>query len=159
MSEWTDPEEWARLVSREGCPICRRGYPTSVIAELETSWVVMDEETPSLPGTCALFVRRHAIELHDLAADEAAAYMRDIQRLSRSLKAISGAIKLNYEVHGNTIPHLHMHFFPRYVGDPFEGGPINPRARSELPQTAEQHREIRRRLQTALNQARKPAYR
>ena len=32
----------------------------------------------------------------------------------------SGATKMNYEVHGNTIPHLHMHFFPRYAGDPFE---------------------------------------
>ena len=78
--------------------------------------------------------------------------MRDIQRLSRTLKSITGAIKLNYEVHGNTIPHLHMHFFPRYAGDPFEGGPINPRALPELPQTADQHRNIRQRLQAALKQ-------
>ncbi|HEX2081415.1 MAG TPA: hypothetical protein VHG08_27175 [Longimicrobium sp.] len=34
---------------------------------------------------------------------------------------------MNDEVHGNTTPHLHMHFFPRYPGDPFEGTPINPR--------------------------------
>ena len=37
-------------------------------------------------------------------------------------------MKMNYEVHGNTAPHLHVHFFPRYRGDQFEGGPINPRA-------------------------------
>ena len=152
MSKWTDPEEWARLVSREGCPICRSGHPTSVIAELETSWVVMGEDTPPLPGTCALFFRRHAIELHDLTPNEAAAYMRDIQRLSRVLKEITGAIKLNYEVHGNTIPHLHMHFFPRYVGDPFEGGPINPRALPDSDEAAEQHNEIRQRLEAALEQ-------
>ena len=23
--------------------------------------------------------------------------------------------------------HVHLHFFPRYRGDPFENGPINPR--------------------------------
>lgn len=36
-------------------------------------------------------------------------------------------IKINYEIHGNTLPHLHVHVFPRYAGDPFEGRPIDPR--------------------------------
>jgi hypothetical protein len=31
--------------------------------------------------------------------------------------------KMNYDIHGHTIPHLHMHLFPRFDGDPFEGGP------------------------------------
>jgi diadenosine tetraphosphate (Ap4A) HIT family hydrolase len=35
--------------------------------------------------------------------------------------------KMNYEIHGNTIPHLHLHLFPRFAADPYEGGPINPR--------------------------------
>ena len=34
---------------------------------------------------------------------------------------------MNDEIHGNTVPHLHMHVFPRYPGDPFEGAPIDPR--------------------------------
>jgi hypothetical protein len=34
---------------------------------------------------------------------------------------------MNYEIHGNSIPHLYMQFFPRYRGDRFEGQPINPR--------------------------------
>ena len=79
-------------------------------------------------------------------------YMWDIQRLSRTLKEITGAIKLNYEIHGNTIPHLHMHFFPRYAGNPFDGGPIGPRALRESDEAAEQHNEIRQRLQGALEQ-------
>ncbi len=54
--------------------------------------------------------------------------MRDLQRASRAVKSVTGAVKLNYEVHGNTLPHLHLHLFPCYPGDPFEGGPINPRA-------------------------------
>jgi diadenosine tetraphosphate (Ap4A) HIT family hydrolase len=47
--------------------------------------------------------------------------------VSRSVQAVTGAVKLNYEIHGNTIPHLHIHVYPRFVGDPFEGGPIDPR--------------------------------
>ena len=57
----------------------------------------------------------------------AAAFMRDAQRVSRALKTATGAVKLNYEIHGNSIPHFHMHFFPRYRGDRFEGQPINPK--------------------------------
>ena len=150
MSRWTDPEAWVRLLTPEGCPICRDGGPTSVLAELEASWVVMGMEGAVLPGTCALFFRRHAVELHDLTADEGAAFMRDAQRLSRALKSVTGAIKINYEVHGNTIPHLHMHFFPRYPGDPFEGAPIDPRAALSPPQSPAEVAEMRRRLLAAL---------
>ncbi len=150
MSKWTDGEEWARLLSGETCPICVRGHPTSILAQLETSWVVMGEDPPPLPGACALFFRRHVIELHDLTSDEAAGYMRDIQRLSRALSAATGAVKMNYEVHGNTIPHLHMHFFPRYVGDPFERCPIDPRAAARPFPHVREHAEIRRRLKWLL---------
>ncbi|MCP3139176.1 HIT family protein [Pyxidicoccus xibeiensis] len=127
MSRWTNPEEWARLCSGEACVICRQGVPHDVIAELESCWVTMGEESP-MQGYCCLVFRRHAVELHDLTPDEGAAFMHDIQRVSRILQSLTGAVKLNYEVHGNTLPHLHMHLFPRYVGDAFEGGPINPRA-------------------------------
>ena len=156
MSKWIDPEEWARLVRGEGCPICRDGGPTSVIAELETSSVVMGEEPPPLPGTCALFFRRHVVELHDLTADEGAGFMRDLQRLSRAVHSASGAVKMNYAVHGNTIPHLHAHVFPRYAGDPFEGAPINPRLTAgrvctrSSPRSAARCRGIEDRAVTAL---------
>lgn len=43
-------------------------------------------------------------------------------------KALAGAlhpVKMNYEIHGNTLPHLHMHLLPRHVGDPFVGRPID----------------------------------
>ena len=126
MSNWSDPHEWSKLCSGEACVICQQGRPFDVITELEVSWVTMGERA-TMRGYCCLFFRRHAVELHDLSPEEAAAFMRDVQRLSRAIQSSTGAIKMNYEVHGNTIPHLHMHFFPRYVGDPFEGAPINPR--------------------------------
>ena len=53
--------------------------------------------------------------------------MRDVQRASKAAHEITGAVKMNYEIHGNTIPHLHLHLFPRYVGDPFKNQLINPR--------------------------------
>ena len=44
---------------------------------------------------------------------------------ARVLKSLFSPTKLNYEIHGNTIPHLHLHLLPRYAGDPYVGGPID----------------------------------
>lgn len=131
MSTWNDARRWRALTLGEACPICARGRPQDIVAELETSWVTAQERAP-MRGYACLVLRRHAVELHDLSANEAAAYMRDIQKLSAALAALTGAVKMNYEVHGNSLPHLHMHFFPRYRGDPFEGGPIEPK-RNDMP--------------------------
>ena len=126
MSKWTDPEAWAKLCSGETCPICRDGGPRDIIAELETSWLTTSEKGP-LRGYCCLVFRRHAVDLHDLTEAEGAAYMRDIQKVSRALKIVTSAVKMNYDIHGNVLPHLHTHFYPRRVGDPWEDGPIHGR--------------------------------
>ena len=104
--------------------ICKRGEPLDIVADLEASWLTAPEDAP-LRGYCCLVFRLHAVELHVLSANEAGAFMRDIQRVSRAVQAVTGAIKMNYEVHGNSLPHLHMHFYPRQVGDPYENGPID----------------------------------
>ena len=88
---------------------------------------MMGERAP-MRGYAWMPLRRHAVELHDLGDDEGSAFMRDVRRASRAIAAATGAVKLNYEVHGNTVPHLHLHIFPRYEGDPFEGRPIDPKA-------------------------------
>jgi diadenosine tetraphosphate (Ap4A) HIT family hydrolase len=126
MSKWTEPEEWERLRSGESCPICLRGGPLNTVAELEESFLTASAGA-TIRGNCVLFLKRHAVELHDLSPPEAAAFMRDARRVSRAVQEVTRAVKMNYEIHGNTIPHFHMHVFPRYVGDPFEYKPIDPR--------------------------------
>ncbi len=39
-------------------------------------------------------------------------------------------IKMDYEIDGNTLPHLHLHLFPRPADDPYVGGPVDPRRAS-----------------------------
>ena len=127
MSAWNDHERWAALCSGDVCPICRRQTPLDVVAELEASWVTMQELAP-VPGYVCLVSPKHAVELHDLPEEVAAAFMRDARRVSKAVSRATGAVKLNYEIHGNSLPHLHMHFFPRYRGDRFEGKPIDPKS-------------------------------
>ena len=97
-----------------------------VVAKLETSWVTMQEAAP-VPGYVCLVSQTHAVDLHDLPRATACGFMRDARRVSMAVARVTGAVKINYEIHGNSIPHLHMHYFPRYRGDQFEGKPINPR--------------------------------
>lgn len=153
MSKWSDPGAWARMCSGETCVICRQGRPAGVIAELEGSFVTVGVDAP-LKGCCCLVLKRHAVELHDLTEAEGAAYMRDLQRVSMAVKAVTRAVKLNYEIHGNTIPHLHTHVYPRHVGDPFENRPIDPRTVTKPVYGPGEFEEFVERLQRALATAR-----
>jgi len=126
MSLWNDPERWSALCSGEACPICQRSQPLDVVAKFESSWVTMGESAP-VRGYVCLVSQTHAVDLHDLPEAAASAFMHDARKVSRAIASLTGAVKMNYEIHGNSIPHLHMHFFPRYRGDQFEGQPINPK--------------------------------
>lgn len=127
VNAWNNPDQWRELCSASGCPICQLGEPHDAIAKMDSSWLTMPEAAPMVGYVC-LVLRTHAVELHDLPELQAADFMRDARTVSRALSSVTAAVKLNYEIHGNTLPHLHMHFFPRYRGDMFEGGPIDPKA-------------------------------
>lgn len=149
MSNWRDPELWQALVRGDDCPICRVVASEPAVAELDVSRLMMGDDAP-VRGYAWLAFRRHVVELHELTDAEGAAFMRDIRRVSRAIATATGAVKLNHEIHGNTIPHLHLHVFPRYAGDRFEGGPIDPRAVHEPVYARGEFADIRRRVVDAL---------
>ncbi len=125
MSKWNGAEEWGKLRSGKGCSICLDGGPRGVIAEVEVGYLTTQPEQP-VRGYCCLVLRRHAVELQALEIAEAEGFMRHMRAVSGALRRITGAVKIDLEIQGNTIPHLHAHFFPRYAGDRFEGRPIDP---------------------------------
>ncbi|MBO0686461.1 MAG: HIT family protein [Candidatus Dormibacteraeota bacterium] len=107
------------------CVICsaRGGRPRGVIAELAASWVTAEVEAP-LPGYVCVVSKRHVKEPFGLPKATRQAFFEDCMVVARALDQLLAPRKLNYEIHGNTVPHLHMHLYPRYPGDPYEGGPI-----------------------------------
>jgi diadenosine tetraphosphate (Ap4A) HIT family hydrolase len=111
------------------CPICARGAPLDAIAELGATWVTAGVEAP-LPGCVCVVSKRHVVEPFELPPDALIAFWQEAMSVARALAQLLEPAKMNYEIHGNTIPHLHMHLFPRFLGDPFEGGPIDPRRAS-----------------------------
>jgi diadenosine tetraphosphate (Ap4A) HIT family hydrolase len=125
--------------------------PLDIVAELEGSWVTMAETAP-VRGYVCLVSKVHAVELHNLTDVDGTVFMRDARRVSAALAACTGALKLNYEIHGNSLPHLHMHFFPRYRGDQFEGQPINPKIVTQPVYVAGEFRRILDDFLRALNE-------
>lgn len=45
---------------------------------------------------------------------------------AQALERAFSAVKMNFELLGNAVPHLHCHIKPRYYGDPPPGKSIHP---------------------------------
>jgi diadenosine tetraphosphate (Ap4A) HIT family hydrolase len=58
---------------------------------------------------------------------EQALFWQETMLVAAAVDSVVKPIKMNYEIHGNTLPHLHVHLFPRQTDDPYVGGPIDPR--------------------------------
>jgi diadenosine tetraphosphate (Ap4A) HIT family hydrolase len=67
---------------------------------------------------------RHVVEPTELSDEEAAMYGREVLLVGRALETTFSAIKMNYNVLGNSVPHLHTHVIPRYADDPRPGWPF-----------------------------------
>ena len=125
VKRWTYPEKWAQVLTPDGCPFCPLEPWDAFHVELPDSWVLIPEEG-ALPGYVLVVCKHHVIEPFELPPEAGARYWADCMRAAAAVASLLRPVKTNYEIHGNTVPHLHMHIFPRFVGDPFESGPIDP---------------------------------
>lgn len=116
------------------CPICDRGEPLDVIAELESVWITAATTAP-LPGYVCAVAKRHVREPYELPPEQRLLFWTEAMGVAEAVARTLQPKKMNYEIHGNTIPHLHMHLFPRFDGDPFEGRPFDA-GRLEFSRTA-----------------------
>jgi diadenosine tetraphosphate (Ap4A) HIT family hydrolase len=69
-------------------------------------------------GYSLVIARTHARELYDLPEAESVRYYQEMLAVARAIGAACAPRKMNYELLGNTVPHLHWHLFPRHADDP-----------------------------------------
>jgi diadenosine tetraphosphate (Ap4A) HIT family hydrolase len=67
---------------------------------------------------------RHVAEPTELSADEASMYWLELLLVGRALEQHLEPVKMNYDLLGNSLPHLHTHVVPRYADDPRPGWPF-----------------------------------
>jgi diadenosine tetraphosphate (Ap4A) HIT family hydrolase len=70
------------------------------------------------PGWTVLVLNRHATELFHLQPGERATLMDEVSRVAEALAGEFGAVKVNYALLGNQLPHIHWHLIPRGADDP-----------------------------------------
>ncbi|MFE9785211.1 HIT family protein [Nocardia salmonicida] len=121
-----DLEPEAVVIDYREDPIgaARQGVNPTVLGRLRTGWAVM-AGTQHLPGYCILLYDGDADQLTELPMSQRVAFMRDVvllgEAVERACRATdSGFLRINYEILGNTWPHLHGHVHARYQWEPDE---------------------------------------
>jgi diadenosine tetraphosphate (Ap4A) HIT family hydrolase len=104
-------DDWRMTARDSECVICRSGAPSAVIAGGASCWVTAPECAP-LPGYVCVVSKMHAVEPFDLPQGQQAAFWLDVCSVARAVRDAAGSSKINDEIHGNTIPRLHLHVFP-----------------------------------------------
>ncbi|MEW5714763.1 MULTISPECIES: HIT family protein [Pseudomonas] len=95
----------------------RNGTNDKVICRMPSGWAVMGD-VQFLPGYCLLLPDPVVASLNDLDADARATYLLDMARIGDAVLQATGALRMNYEILGNSEPELHCHIFPRYASEP-----------------------------------------
>ena len=112
-------------MSGRACPACTGQWPAERqrIADCGTSVAYLHDDQ-FFPGWTFLVLKRHATELWQLDAAERARLMEEVTRVARAVATAFGAAKMNYELLGNQIAHIHWHLIPRGADDPAPRLPV-----------------------------------
>jgi diadenosine tetraphosphate (Ap4A) HIT family hydrolase len=138
--EW--PQSFYALRRGEGCGFCAEGRPDETpwgvrVFAGEVSDAYLQRADVQRGYTIVVWRGRHVAEPTELDAAEAAAYWLEVVRVARALEEHLRPVKTNYELLGNSLPHLHTHVVPRYADDPRPGWPF-PFPEDERPPQDEQ---------------------
>ena len=101
---------------------------THILAETPVLRVASFEQV-SIPGYVCTTCKKHAVEPFDLTIEDQRDFWTDSMLVAQGVADVIQPIKMNYEIHGNTMAHLHMHLFPRTPGDIYVGYVVHSRAK------------------------------
>lgn len=130
MRGWLDGAAWDRLCRGDGCPLCSSlagGYDQDehgVTLVRTAASLVRLARNQRARGYCVVIAGRHAVEPFELPESEARAFLDDVLATARAVHKACTPVKINYEILGNAVPHLHCHVVPRYLDDGAPGAPL-----------------------------------
>lgn len=102
-----------------GCPLCEkiRNPPRAEVVAEFTHSIAFLGPWQFYRGYCILVARSHATELFHLDLTERHAFLEEMNRLAAAIARVVQPRKMNCELLGNQVPHLHWHLFPRFQAD------------------------------------------
>ena len=101
------------------CKACAGEWPPKdhAIAELDLTVVYLHDDQ-FFPGWTVLVLKRHATELYELSKAERRQLIEEVSQVASALAMAFEPVKINYELLGKQIPHIHWHIIPRLADDP-----------------------------------------
>ena len=127
-------------MTRHECPMCNRWSDDSDlrIIPLKHSFVTLNRDQ-FFPGYVLLFTREHVTELFHLKPRMRGELMEEVSRVAQALQTVFQPDKINYELLGNMVAHMHWHLVPRFATDPLWPRPIWSEAHEELLLTPDEY--------------------
>ena len=147
----------------EPCEICEQAPRMNdtnpyFVAEMQSGYVVLGWNQ-IYPGYTLFLSKHHAAELHELQADMRVSFLTEMALVAEAVFRAFSPRKLNYEMLGNSVAHMHWHLFPRYADDPNPQWPVwsneaYTQAPRRTPIEPERLADMRARLQSELSKLR-----
>ncbi|MBI4093644.1 HIT family protein [Candidatus Kaiserbacteria bacterium] len=106
----------------KNCLICERirliqaGKNPYFVVELETGYVVLCDYQ-LFKGYTLFLAKQHKRELRELNVKRRMEFLCEMSLVAEAVFRAFKPAKLNYELLGNSEPHLHWHIIPRYRND------------------------------------------
>lgn len=137
------------------CKACGGSWPRldHFVVDLGLSKAYLHEDQ-FFPGWTVVVFQRHATELFHLAPTERCQLIEEVNLVAKGLAAEFDAKKINYELLGNQLPHLHWHLIPRLAEDPAPFEPVWRVSHEPVPLSAAQLRDRVDRLVLSIRNAR-----
>ena len=131
--------------------MCRRWEDDSDlrIIELKQSYVILNRDQ-FFPGYTLLFTRVHVTELFHLECEVRAELIEEVSRVAAALYTAFLPDKINYELLGNMVPHMHWHLVPRFAAEPLWPRPIWAEPHTEAVLTPGEYRQRIEQIRKAL---------
>ena len=127
MKQW--PADWDERKRGKGCPMCAEGRPNDngfglrVFTGTTCDAYLQRKDVGQAGYTIAIWRGRHVADPTELKDEEATTYFAEVLRVARAIERHYRPIKMNLEMLGNLLPHLHTHIVPRYLDDGSPGLP------------------------------------
>lgn len=97
----------------------RQGINPAVICRVPSGWVVFGD-VQFLQGYSLLLPDPVVPSLNALTMEQRIIFLQDMTVLGDALLEVTGAVRINYEILGNSETALHAHVFPRFATEPEE---------------------------------------
>jgi diadenosine tetraphosphate (Ap4A) HIT family hydrolase len=123
--------------------------PDLRVAELERCYVHLNRDQ-FFPGYTFVFTKEHVTELFHLDRETRTAVMEEVAAVAAALYKLFKPDKINYELLGNMVPHMHWHLVPRFRSDRLWPRPIWAEPHDELILTPAEYAERIQRIKSVM---------